>query len=391
MSLRGRFRTRLVAAGVVLTAIPALVGLVAAEPAAAARATKISIDVSSTVFRKGELVFIAGVAKTSTHRIKRGKARLRVRRGGHFRTIETDRINKHGRYNFKIRPKHSRTYRVVLKPTKHHRKSRSAKVRIHRTQHARSFGSRHRTLAYKLDHPTSRTRKARQYGRTVTYRNYQHGILAKVGKGTWLVYGRMLSKYRKRGGVTGKLGAPVRDVRCGLYEGACIQPFQHGWIYLNRHAEKRTSVVHRKGGKGAFMAVALSQAGYREPGYRNSKYGRWADSRAAWCGILMSWISRASAQGSAVPMARHFPKLVHKVKRRGRISHKAKPGRMAYIDYFGTGEPRHVALVLSQTKHTITSIEGNVDPRGGGARNSRGVYKITRDKSEVLFYSTPRY
>lgn len=75
---------------------------------------------------------------------------------------------------------------------------------------------------------------------TTTAQRYQHGMLVSYGatgkRRTWLIHGKMMTKYVELGGIKGKLGRPIQDVRCSLLDSGCIQRFQGGTLYYSSAA-----------------------------------------------------------------------------------------------------------------------------------------------------------
>lgn len=365
---------------------------VGAQPAVAAQRTSVSIDVNSSTVRTTELVFVRGRVTRPGGPAARAKVKIQARKpGGRFRTIAWKTAGRKGRFTIAYRPGGTRVYRAVVVRTSRYRASVSDRERASRTTRPRSYPARQRALAFKLGRPTRAVRTTRRFGQRVVHGSYRGGFLAQVGSNTSIVYGRILDRYQAVGGVAGRLGAPIADGTCQLYERACLQRFQNGTIYLNRRARHPVRIVYGSGPKTAFMAAALSQAGYREPSYRGGKFNRWQGNRNAWCGFFLAWASRASGNGNAFPRAGVFSKQVAEVRRRGGLFHRPKVGAAAFIDYFGNGRPTHVALVVGVTRDgRIRTVEGNVDSRGRTG-HPRGVFRLTRSTKRVLFYANPRY
>ncbi|MFY0409872.1 hypothetical protein [Solicola sp. PLA-1-18] len=247
-------------------------------------------------------------------------------------------------------------------------------------------------LGSKIGSPKGGFATVAQYGKTVTYRSYSKGLLVHNGSATKRVAGSMLSSYNTYGGVRGTLGAPVIAKNCNAKGNACIQRFQHGSIYRSSTAKRRVSVSRVSGERSELIAVARSQVGYKEPGYRKNKYGKFVNggrySNQAWCSFLMSWISSVSGNGAAIPKRKTFDSFVAAVRKRGNTTDQPAVGRLAFYDYFRDGHPSHVGLIIQVRKDTVVTIEGNIDARGASGR-PRGVHKVVRPKSKIVFYATP--
>ena len=252
-----------------------------------------------------------------------------------------------------------------------------------------------RKYASKLGAPVSSYRKVSRYGKRVTYRKYRTGLVAHNGSAVKLVTGKMYLSYKKRDSVSGTFGAPVTTKQCGLRERACVQRFQHGAIYRNNKAMHRVATSYHSGRRSTLIATARSQVGYREPGVRRNKYGKWINggrySTLAWCGFFQSWASGASGNRTAIPWSKSFPSLRAAIKKRGGLHKQPAVGDLAFIDYFHNGTSSHTGLVVGISRTKVEMIEGNVDSRGGSTRTKKGVYKTTRPRSQVRFYATPRY
>lgn len=229
-----------------------------------------------------------------------------------------------------------------------------------------------------------------RHGKEITFRRYTRGLLVHNGSKVVMVSGHILSAYNARKGPRGKLGAPLLPQKCGLLEGACIQRFQNGAAYWNPKAPgKNKRVVYGAGKVTTYIAAARSQAGYREPGYRKNKYGKWLNGgkalRRPWCSFFQSWVSKASGHGkAAAPKKKTFAKFAKAVRRRGHLSHKPAVGKFAFIDFFYDGRTSHVGLVIKVEGHTITTVEGNIHVPSG---SSSGVHVYKRSTSQVNYYA----
>lgn len=247
-----------------------------------------------------------------------------------------------------------------------------------------------RRLRPTIGAPTSGFVSTHWRGTEITYRRYRHGMLAHNGQAVRMVSGPILSAYDQRSGPRGRLGAPLLAQRCGLLEGACIQRFQNGAVYWNPRAPgKNKRVAYGTGRIATYIAVARSQAGYVEPGYRQNKYGKWLTGKKAlrrpWCSFFQSWVSAASGNGTAAaPRKKRFSSFVKAVRKRGGLTSKVAVGDFAFIDYFHDGRTSHVGLVIKVTKKKVTLVEGNIHVPGNAPS---GVHVNTRRKSQVTFYA----
>jgi hypothetical protein len=226
------------------------------------------------------------------------------------------------------------------------------------------------------------------------WRSYRRGMLVERGGVAWLLRERVWREYRQQGGPTGRIGAPTRDARCGLLEGACLQQFTTGAIYTNPKARDTAVAQHGPDNRLAgLVAVARSQVGYREPGYRKSKYNRWMKQTGLddpWCGYFVSWLSHASGDGRAVARAARFPDQIKAEKKRKATTSKPAVGRLAYIDLFNDGRTKHVGIVSRFDSKHVWVVEGNVDARGKSS-TPRGVHVVKRSRDRVNFYATPQF
>lgn len=359
-------------------------------PAAAAQATRVTANVNAPNARATELVFIRGRVLTGSGPAARAKVKIQAKSpGGKYRTIARRVTGQKGGYLVPYRAPGTRVYRAVVVRTDRYRAADSSPVRVRRIKAERTYDDRERSLRAVLGQRNGGPQADQRFGRRVIHGSYGKGILAKVGRSTSLVYGRMLERYRQLDGVRGRLGAPVSDVTCQLLEGACLQRFQNGTIYLNPAARKPVSVIFGRGERTSFMAVAASQEGYREPSFRGSKYNVWQGARRAWCGFYLAWASHASGNGNAFPRGDDFSSQRAEVERRGNLFYQPRRGAVAFI---GSGStPTHAALVLSVRRDgRIVTLEGNVGPHSYTG-HPRGVFRRVRGTGNVLYYANPRY
>lgn len=233
----------------------------------------------------------------------------------------------------------------------------------------------------------------------VRTRTYAKGILVEVTRSgavrTWFVGSKIRSRLVAKGGVAGVFGVPTEDARCGLLESGCIQQFSKVAVYQSA----TVASAHYQRGRGPaaqYLATARAQLGYREPAWRKSKYNAWVGGHLAWCSVFQSWVAEASGQSGAVPKRATFPSFVKAVRADlrtySRGSSKPHAGTLAVYDLAtaGRGDPTHVGVVLSLTKTTVTTLEGNSSV-GSGFTDKRGVYIHTRKRSSVVFFAEPRW
>lgn len=222
------------------------------------------------------------------------------------------------------------------------------------------------------------------------WRDYEHGVLVERAGRVRLVLGAAATAYRRRGGVAGALGVPQRDPRCGLAEGACLQHFDRGAIYVNDRARHSPVVQVGAPRRAGLVAVARSQVGYTEPSYRHSKYSVWMGQTGledAWCGFFQAWVSWASGEGEAIVKRPSFREMVRAERERGRL--RSKPAR-GYLAYLGRPAATHVALIVKVAPDYLLTVEGNVG-RTSYAGYPRGVFLVRRPRSHVNFYAEPLF
>lgn len=351
---------------------------VADAPATAARSATVTMNSGTeTRFVRGENVWLRGKGSAGkTVKVYRYNSKNRPVQ------IGTTRTSRSGSYSFMMRPTGTAKYRVKVGSTRT-RTIRLTSVGSH------SIGQRQASLRFILGSATSGT----QGSGSVRWRTFKKGMLVQHGSRTWVIRGRAASEYRRNGGPTGRMGAPVGDARCGLVEGACLQKFRKGAIYTNSKAKDKTVAVSTSSAnRSAIAAVALSQVGYKEPGYRKSKYNRWmgrTDAGAAWCAFFTAWVSYAAGEGDAIVRQNSFSKTYSAERKRGRTTSKPAVGRVAYVSTTG-GTPHHAGIVIDYDSRSVWLAEGNVDARGGIGK-PRGVHKVKRSRGQVKFYANPRF
>lgn len=379
-----RWSAALLAAVLVLAA-----QVVVARPAEAAKVAKVTMSVSSTRLQLGEAVWPRAVVADSAGKPVAGvKVALQRRAGsGSWSTFSTRTTGVSGIAQFPNRPGKAYQYRaLVLDGSK--RTSSAATVRV-ATNLDRTLAQRAKQLSRQL----GASKGSAVRSGTTTAQRYQHGMLVSYGatgkRRTWLVHGKMMTKYVELGGITGKLGRPIQDVRCSLLDSGCIQRFQGGTLYYSSAAPSVT-VAYGSGRWTEHAAVALSQVGYKEPSWRVNKYNAWLGTNVAWCGVFQSWVSSASGNGSAVPHSRSFRALVNDVKKRGMVTSKPAPGRLVFFGYDPSSPrtPTHVGLIIAvRSNGSLVTVEGNTTATGGFT-DKRVVAQRTRSQSRALFYAS---
>lgn len=335
-------------------------------------------------FASGEQFWLRGqVRSTSNRPLARQKVTLYSYGGSHRSVLAQLTSDLNGRISYAIRPSATTQFRATSGSLV------SPKIKATRTTKARTLAQRAVELGSILGAPKS--------GEVATgsaiYRRYARGMLVQTGARTWLVRGEIQKEYARRNSVTGVLGVPASDERCGLKEGACLQRFQHGAAYTNVHAKDRTTSAIAPGAYADLVVTALSQVGYREPRPRKSKYSKWIHRTGiadAWCGYFVSWVSVASGHGSAVVKSKSFDGMLAAERKRGRMTHTPGIGRLAYLGYFQTGVASHVGIVVKFTAKDVWTVEGNVSA-GGGMNHPRGVHIVKRHRTKVVFYAKPRW
>ena len=225
------------------------------------------------------------------------------------------------------------------------------------------------------------------------YRVYEKATLVEVVTGgvpkTWLVESRTFTKYTQLGKWTGKLGVPLRDARCGLLEGGCVQRFHGGALYQNT-AKMSPGVYVAYGSRveTELLAVGYSQVGYEEPSWRVNKYTAWLGSRPAWCMTWVAWVATASGNGGMVPKSSSYANYVKALKASGRLHYSGVPPTGAAVLYdWGTGTPSHTGLVTSRSGNYLYTLEGNTTDGSGDPQ--RGVYHRKRALSHVWAWYMP--
>ena len=210
------------------------------------------------------------------------------------------------------------------------------------------------------------------------YRDYNRGTLVEVtadgSTRTWLVWDRIGTHYTKSGRWKGQLGLPLRDHKCGLLEGGCVQRFRGGSLYQNTSAmSKGVYVAYGTVVETEILATARSQTGYEEPSWRKNKYNAWVQGNAAWCSVFVSWAGAASGNATTIPKKKSYAAFVSTMVASGRLHYSGTPpvGAVVLFDW-GSGTPTHSGLVRGHAKDRIATVEGNTTDGSGDPQ--RGVY-----------------
>ncbi|MDM7831767.1 CHAP domain-containing protein [Cellulomonas edaphi] len=383
---------RLLAVATVATVAAALPAL----PASAATPSTTTLKLSSSGIRNGEMIWLTGkvtaAGKASPGRSVRIERRLG---GGAWHTVGTSTTSSSGTFTVRQRPAKEYTYRARAAATATRAADTSPTRTVRHTVGDRTLGARAAILASRIGAPTGSIVKARVDGHAVAYRSYRKGLLVKVSSTvradrTWLVYGDILATYRARGGPKGWLGLPLADPRCGLLEGGCVQRFQHGSIYDNRH----TKGVVAAGSSRAteVIAAARSQVGYKQKVFNSSKYNAWVGRNGAWCSIFQSWAAVASGNPGVIPKQSSWRAFLADVRAHERLGSTPKVGALVFFDTItdSSTAATHVGLVVKVKKSSIVTIEANTSTPGGHGEG-RGVYQKERPRSWALYYAYPVY
>lgn len=357
-----------------------------APSTATAAGSKISLVMNSGTEAKvvpGETIFLRGTARQPNNRGHARKTVSLYRVSGGTRKLATTTTDKAGRYTFELRPRSTATYRVKLSRTW------SNKLTVKKASR-HSLAEREKSLRVIIGKPKSRTHSAGG----VTYRTYDKGMLISKAGRTWMVRAGVYPEYRRTGMTKSAVGLPVADTRCRLTENACIQMFAKGAVYANSKArDKAVSATSGSRNRAALAAVALSQKGYTERGYRQSKYNKWmgrTDVGSAWCAYFTAWTSHAAGLGQAVTKRSSFDATWAAEKKRKRLRSTPLVGRVGYISTNGTGRAHHAGIVVKYDRTHVWFMEGNVDSRGS-IGHPRGVFMIKRPKSQVVSYAEPKF
>jgi hypothetical protein len=214
--------------------------------------------------------------------------------------------------------------------------------------------------------PRQRAKAGLKAGTTVRHRTLGRGaLLVEIATPshakTWVVKGAIKEFYTRRGGLTGSIGAPTQDPRCGLPSGGCLQTFTHATVY-SRHGEAVLSPL--RGTRGDIAAVLHSQVGFKQQGSRHgyrvpTPYQKWAGSESAWCSIFLAWGASNAGHDEVIPVHRHFREYVAWLRQDLPRLKTPKPGALVIMN--GSEVLGHAAFVASvnTSRRTIRIIDGN--------------------------------
>ncbi|MDM7854046.1 CHAP domain-containing protein [Cellulomonas alba] len=379
---------------VLSAAIALVVALVTCGPAAPAQAaarTAVTFSASQTALRKGEMTWLSGRVTVGSSGASQAKVAVERRAGaGAWSRLTTLTTTTTGRFAVRQRPAAAYSYRarVLAAGSVGSAVSRTATIRFSGAD--RTLAQRATVLRPQLGPLTGATTAA---SGSVRYRSTTKGLLVEVRTSssvrTWLVYGDILTAYRKAGGPKGKLGAPLADPKCGLLESGCVQRFARGAIYDNAHT--KGTVAYGTGRVTEIIAAERSQLGYGIHTLNRSKYNAWAHSPYAWCSLFQSWAAAATGNAAYIPQSTKFSRFVAATKAHLRTGSTPRVGALVFFDTDADGRtaPTHVGLVIAVHATTITTIEANTSNPAGGT--ARGVYLKERVRSWPLFYAYPKY
>jgi hypothetical protein len=379
-----------------VAAITTLAVALPVVPASAAAPSTTTLSLSSSGIRYGEMIWIAGKV-TSGGTASAGRRVVVERRlgSGSWHKVAALTTSSSGSYSVRQRPAKEYTYRARALATSSKAGDSSSARTVQRTYGPRTIAARAEILGGRVGTPTGSTVKATISGAAVAYRAYSRGLLVKVltssrSSRTWLVYGDILTAYRKSGGPKGALGYPLADPRCGLLEGGCVQLFQRGAIYDNANTE--AVIAKGTGAKAEVIAAARSQVGYLQKSYNNSKYNKWVGRQGAWCSVFQSWAAVASGNPGVIPKHTNWAAFLSDVRANEKLGKTPKVGALVFFDTFTDGETAatHVGLVVKVKASSIVTIEANTSTPGTDGQG-RGVYQKERPRSWALFYAYPAY
>ena len=351
-------------------------------------------DLTSATYAYGELVWMRGTAYKSGSAY--ASAKITIERSAigssSWSTLGTAKTTSSGSYTFKLNPLTTYRYRAVITGTS----ARSAPDTVeglsgNRTLEGRkdalgsvvgtASGSAHSVPSGDLPSGVSSAR----------YQEFSKGVLVEVTTSssvrTWWVYDRIGSKYTSTGRWGGKLGLPMRDAKCGLLEGGCVQRFTGGSVYQNSN-ESGAFVAYGTMPETELLATAFSQANYVEPSWRKNKFNAWVGASNAWCSVFMSWVGAASGNSSWIPKKTSYDSFVATLKASGELHYSGTPPVGALVLYdWQTGHPSHSGLVRGISGSNIFTIEGNTSDGKGDPE--RGVWYRSRAIVDVWAWYIP--
>ena len=390
-----------------LTAAAVTATIAVATPAQAATGS-ISTAVSQYTYHSGEGVVITGGVKVGGAARSGVKVTLvRVASSGKESSIATTKTSSTGRYALPMSPTGG-TARYYVKASSPALKGRTVKITW--TRDGGGLREREKQIASRLGTPktglrtvsAATTRKADSSASRIRYRDYSKGMLVEVTrKGvtrTWFVPSKIRNRLLATGGFGKTFGVPRRDARCVVIESGCVQTFSKVTVYQN--ASKKTAYYQAgTSRRSQLLAVARSQVGYDEPGWRKAKYNKWAGLTGPWCATFVAWVAAASGNPGLVENRGEFGRMVAYAKAemrtygRGSKKYSPRPGTLVFFDNYRRSpkKPSHAGIYLGRSgKNGIRVIEGNSSP-GATFTSDRGVHVHTRSLSTVVFYADPAW
>lgn len=284
----------------------------------------LTFAVSSTSVRKQEQIWVAGLVVVGAKSVA-GRTVIVERRkskSGQWKRFTSTKTRSDGWYTATFRPTAVYDYRARAAGTAAASAAGSGSRRVMFDTGARNIAARTKIAANRtgvvssgVKTLTTKQRRATNLAgvQTVQHQEFSKATVVKVRAGdstrTWLVLGRINAAYRAAGGSTGTYGVPLRDAKCGLREGGCVQRFSKGTLYWNANKSKAYG-TGAGGGAGEAIATARSQVGYRYKFsnnlVQNTKYNKFMNDQRPWCSYYLSWVSAASGQGTALPQKTSF-------------------------------------------------------------------------------------
>lgn len=383
---------------VMATVAAVVVGTVPVAPPAAAYTSTITMGISHTEIRRGEGIWLSG--RLMRDHVPMGGRKVFIQKRNDstgWRNIATVTTRADGTFTYPTVPVGTWRYRAHFPGTKSFTADSSTSVSYTFTVGKRTLEDRIAMLgSTRLGAATSGTKSHHNVsGYEVRWKSFENGTLVERKQGTnvrtFFVIGELNRVYMKRGGPPGDLGVPINDALCGLMERGCLQRFTKGALYTSPVAQQ-TGVAIGKGKVTGLIAVARSEVGYKAPSNNISRFNVWADSRYAWCSIFQSWVSQAGGYGTFFPGRDRFSTFHRDALARGPIGKTPRVGAIAFYDthtYDGVTAATHAGLVTAVNGSTMTVIEGNTSPPGGGG--GRGVYEKTRSVNHPLYFWYPPY
>ena len=121
--------------------------------------------------------------------------------------------------------------------------------------------------------------------------------------------------------------------------------------------------------KQEFLAIALSQVGYKEKGKNNTKYGEWYGlNYNPWCAMFVSWCAdKVGVLDKLIPKYASSSVGYKWFEKNSFITKKPKAGDIGFLKNTGSDKKSkpasHTFIVYSVDGNTITTIEGNINDK----------------------------